>query len=462
MTKLSPKSNIHLIIDPRHSGLSGDMLLSACTDILGNKVEMNSFLKDLTEKYSVQGSVELIADKENVIESSYLQNELDYEKTFTCAELIDAVEQQSKLNFSEETKIFAKLSLYLLLIVESQIHGIDNDLVELHYNGENQSQSRKRMVIELEKRIKENDLLEKLKLHELSTFDTIVDILGVSYQMEKGGWLKNTVFAYPVNVGGGQVSFSHGRFQVPAPATLELLKLGRLHWFETKGGELATPTGIALLVALLPETLKELPERVVMRIGYGSGTKKLEDRPNILRLMEIQLKDSSMNTLKETSAKELSWHTEPIIMLETDVDDVTPEHISGVIEQINEINGVLDVVQYPFFGKKSRLGTVLRMLMREAQVDAVKEILHRDLGTLGVRETKITRSVLSREVTEKNVLIGENQYNLRIKKRFIDGKWEILKPEYDDVRMIAKKESMTLREVMKRINQQLFTGFDGQ
>src|SRR5206468_11887613 len=80
--------------------------------------------------------------------------------------------------------------------------------------------------------------------HEVGAVDSIVDIVGACIALETLG--VDEVQASPPRLGTGFVETVHGKFPVPAPATLELLKGVPVE----SGGEpveLVTPTGAALL-----------------------------------------------------------------------------------------------------------------------------------------------------------------------------------------------------------------------
>jgi uncharacterized protein (DUF111 family) len=125
--------------------------------------------------------------------------------------------------------------------------------------------------------------LERIHFHEVGAVDTVVDALGSVLLAEATG--AQWIAASPVNLGSGFVTFSHGRFPVPAPACAELAK--GMRTFATDSGlELATPTGLAV-VKTLAEAYGPLPLGTVRGVGYGSGTYSAGPYPTFLRAFLI-------------------------------------------------------------------------------------------------------------------------------------------------------------------------------
>src|SRR5205814_427109 len=82
--------------------------------------------------------------------------------------------------------------------------------------------------------------VEQVHLHEVGALDSIIDIVGAVFALE---WAAaDRIVCSPLNVGGGMVHSAHGRFPVPAPATVRLLGDAPVYSGPVQK-ELVTPTG---------------------------------------------------------------------------------------------------------------------------------------------------------------------------------------------------------------------------
>ena len=114
---------------------------------------------------------------------------------------------------------------------------------------------------------------EQLHLHELSAADTLTDIVGFWAACDALAIAE--IPASPVNLGAGEVHFSHGRFRVPAPATAELLKGLPVHGGAETDGELTTPTAAAIIAGAVTR-FGALPAMTIERIGYAVGSRPID------------------------------------------------------------------------------------------------------------------------------------------------------------------------------------------
>ncbi|MBF8301194.1 MAG: hypothetical protein HW394_1564, partial [Acidobacteria bacterium] len=64
--------------------------------------------------------------------------------------------------------------------------------------------------------------IEKVHLHEVGALDSIIDIVGTVYALERLN--PDRIVASPLNVGSGSIRSAHGLYPVPAPATTRLLQ----------------------------------------------------------------------------------------------------------------------------------------------------------------------------------------------------------------------------------------------
>lgn len=131
--------------------------------------------------------------------------------------------------------------------------------------------------------------INKVHFHEVGAIDSIVDIVGAAICYHAVAPV--TVYGSRINVGKGWVKCEHGLLPVPAPATAEILcNSGFEMYSKNIDGELATPTGVAILTELaayLPETPSFIPEK----IGYGFGEKDF-GALNALRIIQGRKSDA--------------------------------------------------------------------------------------------------------------------------------------------------------------------------
>src|SRR5690349_14351563 len=122
---------------------------------------------------------------------------------------------------------------------------------------------------------------EQVHFHEVGAVDSIVDIVGACIGLELLG--KPRVLAGPVVEGTGWIDCAHGRFPIPAPATLEILGARGISISQCEEpNELVTPTGAAILAEMVEE-FGPMRQLRPARVGYGIGTRENRTRPNVLR-----------------------------------------------------------------------------------------------------------------------------------------------------------------------------------
>jgi uncharacterized protein (TIGR00299 family) protein len=274
-----------------------------------------------------------------------------------------------------------------------------------------------------------NVAIEKIHFHEVGAVDAIVDIVAASagiHALAIDKW-----FCSPLNVGGGMVDCAHGRFPVPAPATADLLR-GLPTYSAHIEKELVTPTGAALIRALAP-TFGPQPAMRVEHIGYGAGTRNPKELPNVLRL-----------SIGESDGTTTSPNTNSVAVLETAIDDLSPQILAYVTERALAL-GALDVMSTAVQMKKGRLGTLLTILADDAQVPVLEDLLLRETSTLGVRIHHERRSCLDRAHTTVVTPYGE----VRIKLGSRNGEVLNAAPEFEDCRAAAAKHNAPLKVVQQ-------------
>jgi uncharacterized protein (TIGR00299 family) protein len=271
---------------------------------------------------------------------------------------------------------------------------------------------------------------EKVHFHEVGAVDSIVDIVGACIGLEFLG--KPRVLASQPIDGTGWIDCAHGRFPVPAPATLEILAARGVALTQCEEPhELITPTGAALLAELVEE-FGPMKNFAPARIGFGLGSRDNPARPNVLRAI-----------LGETSTSvEHDWESDTIAVLETNLDDVTPE-ILGHFMETALAAGALDASSASLQMKKNRPGFLLTVLCAAAQADMFSEMILRETSAFGVRRHMAERRKLRREFHTVRTSFGD----VSIKIGKLDGKILQVAPEFESCRKLAEKEKLPLKQI---------------
>jgi uncharacterized protein (TIGR00299 family) protein len=270
--------------------------------------------------------------------------------------------------------------------------------------------------------------LEKIHFHEVGAVDAIVDIVGACIGFEALGIRK---FACsPMNVGGGTAKMAHGVLPVPAPATAKLLQ-GKPTYSNGVQRELVTPTGAAI-VATLCDQFGPQPPMSVSAIGYGAGSADLEGQPNVLRIM-----------LGETAEKAVLGFDEEISVIEANLDDMNPQ-IYGYFLEKALATGALDVYTTPVQMKKNRPGTLLTLLCKPQDADALMSLVFAETTTFGARTYSAQRRTLPRESVNVHTKFGD----VRIKLSRVNGSIRHVAPEYEDCRKLATEKNVPLHQVI--------------
>ena len=268
---------------------------------------------------------------------------------------------------------------------------------------------------------------EEVSFHEVGAVDSIIDIVGAAVALAL--LAVDRIVSSPVPTGSGFVMSAHGRLPVPAPATLELLVGVKTSPSEIEA-ELTTPTGAAIIKALT-ESQESMPEMVIKKIGTGVGSKDFKGSPNILRAI-----------IGEARGGAISKADENVLVMETNIDDTSPEVAGFMMERLFEA-GALDVFFTPVTMKKSRPGMLISVLAKEGDEGALLGIIFAESTTIGVRCYKSWRHILDREVLNVKTVYG----SVRVKVSYRDGAAINFQPEYEDVKRLAMDKAVAFREV---------------
>jgi uncharacterized protein (TIGR00299 family) protein len=277
--------------------------------------------------------------------------------------------------------------------------------------------------------------VEDVHFHEVGAVDSIVDVCGAAVALDLLGWPR--VVSAPPELGRGLARSAHGPMPIPPPAVLELLA-GKPVRPGGPAGEAVTPTGAALLAELA--AIGPLPAFVPGRIGYGVGTARWADRPNVLR-MTVATEAPLGPTLSPAGAGERG---DPIVwVLETNLDDCPGQLVARAIEAALEA-GALDAWAAPVTMKKGRPGLLLSALVEEPAREAVTRVLFAETTTLGVRRHAVERDVLERAHETVETPYGE----VRVKVARAAGREVGAHPEFDDCAARAREQGVPVKEVM--------------
>jgi uncharacterized protein (TIGR00299 family) protein len=312
--------------------------------------------------------------------------------------------------------------------------------------------------------------LETIHFHEVGQDDAILDIVGTAALIEE---LRiERIVCSPLNTGSGVVECAHGRFSVPAPATVELLK-GLPAFSSGIKAELVTPTGAALVRAFA-ETFGPLPAMTIAAVGYGAGSYDLPDHPDVLRIFVGESAPETVGPDANASVRGArvprSGHSrtaaaagraslekpargggnhpsadhppEEIDVIEANLDDMNPQVFGYVFERLFAA-GALDAYIVPVLMKKERPGSLLTVLAAPGEAEALAEIVLRETTTLGVRTHRAHRTVLDRHYATVSTSAGD----IRVKIAGRGHEIFNVAPEYEDCRAAAARSGIALKTI---------------
>ena len=382
-----------IIIDPQASGIAGNMLIGAFVDLGADADE----LKEIMEKSAFEfGKIEVTFEKvsKHGIDSTFCHVEMLEQKP--CINYGEFISKIENLNLDENVletsvKIFRRIAE-----AESKVHG--KTLDEVHF-------------------------------HEVGASDAVADVIGSVYAFYSLDYDLQKVIGLPIAVGGGRVKTAHGTIPVPAPAVVEILKDANM-----VGGpvdsELATPTGSAIYMELCDEIKEFIPQIKAKNVGYGAGRKDF-DHPNVLRIIE-----SSDIT-----------ESDRIDVIETNLDHLTGEEIGYLFDTLLDI-GASDVSITPIIMKKNRQGSLLKVISKRERREDIINAIFKETGSLGIRiAPHMHRGIAKREFETKTFDINGKDYDVTFKIGYVNGEVISRRPEYEDLKRIAKDTGLALREV---------------
>lgn len=438
-----------VLIDVKTAGASGDMFLSALLSLLGDEnalipVAASLLIYDPTIRVNVMHvddgiKVEVTADKGLRLSPAALK------------EIIIGVSEE--LELSKAATNFALKALQEILEAESRAHDTP---------------------------------IDKLHLHETGSVDTVLDIVGTAYLLERADLLTKTRFlSTPVAVGSGTIQTEHGLLDVPVPAVSEILVAHDVPFVTGDAKtEVLTPTGAAILVSLASEFVESTDGFDIIQEGIGYGSRDLGGIPNRMRILignpsavtpprtEVKTTPAAHESITTTTPHVHThththgteepkmfqgWNSDNVLVVEANVDDVDGEAIGNIFDALLDDGEALDVVMIPAYGKKNRPCYIIKAIVQESNLGKVAAIMVRHLGTLGVRYTTWSRLKAVREIIVCRLEIDDKEYMVRVKiSRGPDGEIVNIKPEADDLAKVSSETGIPVRELKPRVALQAY------
>lgn len=280
--------------------------------------------------------------------------------------------------------------------------------------------------------------VQDVRLHETGAVDAIVDIVGAVIGLNLLG--VEQLYSSALPSGSGTADCQHGTTPVPAPAVLELIAASGAPIKPTpeRGVELVTPTGAAIVTTLAHF---EKPTIKLESVGYGVGSRDIEDIPNVLPLW----------------IGEVEREEQRLLLLETNIDDMSPELCGYAMERLFE-SGALDVWFTPIQMKKNRPAVTLSVLASPELQASITQVILRETTTLGLRVQTVERHLALRETAQFESSIGTTA----IKIKRLEGKAVSVSPEYEDCRRIALERGLPLQEVYRIVTDEASAKFTGK
>lgn len=336
------------------SGISGDMFLGALIDLGGDA----KLLEEIIQEFNFENVHVVIEEENRGIEGKNVKIKHSDQPHRELSEVIEMIEGSDLSGWVKEKSLE---TFRLIGEVESEIHGIE---------------------------------LNNLELHEVGMVDSILDVVGsiaLAHDLKIEKFYCSSIF-----VGSGHVECEHGKIPVPVPATEKLLEGMKINFTE-KEGELVTPTGAALLNTLA-EQLKPTDMRL-KDVGVGYGDTKREE-PNALRMFLGEKKNLE----------------ERIEVFTFYIDDLSPEKLSHGLDKIRE--KALDVYSVPVTGKKGRQGWEIKALGKKSEFEEIKEAILKETSTLGFRIEETKRIVEDRKIESVKTEFGEAKVKVSKEKAY--------------------------------------------
>ena len=395
-----------LVIDPKIAGISGDMLLAALVDLTGSEELLDPLADAIRELPRCEHFSFQIRDvDEGGISGKNLTINIREKNHRNHDDMRSSVDRIAK-------------TIGLSATAQKKVQDIINDLfcadAKIHRSG--------------------------FHNHAMASVDTLFDIIGSVLILDRHGFLGGEIFGTPPVLGSGFTRIAGGEIACPAPAALEILCRHQIPYSAFPADmEMSTPTGVAMFANLAERIVDAYPPMTPLKVGYGAGSRNIPGRPSVLRVVE----GTNFDVIQDR-----------IIMLETNLDDVPGETVGYVVERLREA-GAVDVYVTSASGKKNRPVQILHIITNQLDYPGLMEILMEETGTLGVRILDIPRLVAHRSRQTMMIRVEGQEFDISVKTSTVNGKTIAKKPEYEDLKRIARALNIPLSKVREEILRQL-------
>jgi pyridinium-3,5-bisthiocarboxylic acid mononucleotide nickel chelatase len=399
-----------VVLDARAAGASGDKYLGALLDLGATRSRLDKVARVVADYLPGTKKVEVRVSsvERGGVAGKFVEVISEEEVEKRRSKIVAGTIQKgsNKLGLSNWAAEFARSVVDTLLKAESRVHGHSTDEVELH---------------------------------ELGSADTVVDVLGTAFLIDEVGLGGVEWWSTPLPTGAGVSHFSGRDYPNPPPAVAEILRMHKIPISPSAvESELTTPTGAAITANLASHFSSTYPGIRPTKIGYGAGTREIREVANLLRIVQGERVEASHS------------HDE-VVVLETNLDDVTGEVLGHAMERVMQA-GARDVSVIPVYMKKNRPGHLFSVIADVDSSERLSQVIMEETGSLGVREIPVRRHINQRTVTSRTVNLDGTRQVVRTKSA-LSPEGHVLKEkvEFEDRKRLAKKTGKSLLEIDSRL-----------
>ena len=173
-------------------------------------------------------------------------------------------------------------------------------------------------------------------------------------------------------------------------------------------------------------------------IGYGAGKNDFDNFSNVVKIVK-GLKNN--------------FETDSVVILETNVDDVSGEILGNLIEKIMD-DGAKDASIYHGITKKGRPTNLVSIICDFTTMEKITDTLITETGTLGIRVSSSDRITVPRTTNEVKITLENENFDVRYKSSTFKGKYTF-KIEFDDLKKIANHLNKSIKETELLIRKEI-------